>query len=52
MSDHTPDSTKTPATQAQDLLTRLKAPMTLTLPTWAYGAAGLAALVLLIAALD
>lgn len=52
MSDQTPDTTKTASSQAQDLLARAKAPMTVTLPTWAFGAAGFVALLLLIVALD
>ncbi|WP_424975541.1 hypothetical protein [Dinoroseobacter sp. S124A] len=52
MSEQTPDPAKTSSTQGQDLMAKLKAPMTVTLPTWAFGAAGLVGFLLLIAALD
>ncbi|MEM1077297.1 MAG: hypothetical protein AAGI09_02115 [Pseudomonadota bacterium] len=52
MSDETNDPAKTPSAQGQDLMAKLKAPMTVTLPTWAFGAAGLVGFLLLIAALD
>jgi len=35
-----------------DLMAKLKAPMTITAPTWAYTAAGFFVLLLLLAALD
>ena len=52
MSEQTPDPSKTSANQGQDLMAKLKAPMTVTLPTWAFGAAGFVGILLLIAALD
>lgn len=52
MSDQTPNSTTGASAQPEKLVERLKTPLTVTLPTWAFGAAGLAALLLVILALD
>jgi hypothetical protein len=52
MSDQTPDATTRSSTQPEKLIARLKTPMTVTLPAWAFGAAGVAALLLVIVALD
>lgn len=52
MSDEKTDPQATPTPKAQDLMAKLKAPMTITAPTWAFAAAGFVALVLFLAALD
>ncbi|QBF33125.1 hypothetical protein [Thalassococcus sp. S3] len=50
---HAPDNTsRTNDITSDDMMSKLKKPMTVTLPTWMFLAGGLAALILLIAALD
>lgn len=52
MDDESGDHGKPEAKKSEDLMTRLKAPMTVTAPTWAFAAAGLVGIVLLISAFD
>ncbi|ABV94603.1 hypothetical protein Dshi_2870 [Dinoroseobacter shibae DFL 12 = DSM 16493] len=52
MADEKTNPQTPPATQAQDLMAKLKAPMTITAPTWVFAGGGLFALLMLFIALD
>lgn len=52
MADKKPEPQGPSSPQAQDLMAKLKAPMTISAPTWAFAAAGGVALLLLLTALD